>query len=985
MFLPARAGSRSWKGLRRGASLLHLFAFGSWWLRVHHGDLHIGSGATAPVAPCALRLNTFLALLKPYVTVALRSSTLSTLSAWIFLSPLRWSGCTLKTLTQSSTTSTMSTSAAAASTTLDTGSLRDSYIPVFTGLPQDYKEWKKRIEMYHRKMMLSKRGQESVLNILGSFQGAAWRLFEDMPMSELEKEGAFELILKTLDRHYAYDERVQLPSDFEGYFNLLSRKNGQTLLSFVSEHDAALRKLQAHQIDLPKPVQGWHPLRRANLTREQRQLVTLKAQQLGRDEVIEAMYLLFGQDYKSGGWQAERQQDRWHQRYGKFRAYAAQDEVEGAELSDPGVDDDEAYYQDWVDEEDFDQDEAYFGDEQTVDQDPEADPAILAEEFDEAYATYVDARKRFQDIRLSRGFLPAVALTDGVSGKGSNPTSTTSSPTSSNRKGKGKSTKGGRGTNTVRYPSMKGKCKADPRGRAKGASICLRCGQQGHWAANCPVEDCWRVVGDGVECLGSLCHSGTSSWNPDSAACAVGSVIAANGLMWGTMSSVKESEGDLANSSTLSQPGRCRCWWRWVLTWGFISSCAGSWTKRLTSWSWWSSTGWAWEKWCMAVAYGWSSTASWCVSARSWARWRTASCVSRLSCSFRLATSWSVDAGSRNACFVWARGFRGLPAKENAIRSAGNFAVWSMEGENRCNSGSLWGYTACYEHHGSRCRAWSGVSSRRPWCSSPTRRLACWWTGVHSDGHSPTRLLGSRCWLPDSASCCSQKAEAQHHQPPEGLPRCTVRVTVVKEANGKCKIQTDDGMDHTPPCDRAWCGATIFQINGATRKEMAMYSQGRPMQGARQTAKDYKHQVARKFKKDKNSINERTLTPDERAQFQEAKRKELKSFFDNHVWCLIQWRTQTHLEPWRHGSCWSGVRTQMEVPGRRLVWLWGVTQIQMLCRERWKLQAQRQRGWPAPCCSLWRPTLPGPCGRQMSQRHSCKEGRKADNSGSSCL
>ena len=380
----------------------------------------------------------------------------------------------------------MSTPAAAASTTLDTGSLRDSYIPVFTGLPQDCKEWKKRIEMYHRKMMLSKRGQESVLNILGSFQGAAWRLFEDTPMSELEKEGAFELILKTLDRHYAYDERVQLPSDFEGYFTLLSRKNGQTLLSFVSEHDAALRKLQAHQIDLPKPVQGWHLLRRANLTREQRQLVTLKAPQLGRDEVIEAMYLLFGQDYKSGGWQAERQQDRRHQRYGKFRAYAAQDEVEGAEFSDLGADDDEAYYQDWVDEEDFDQDEAYFGDEQTVDQDPEADPAILAEEFDEAYATYVDARKRFQDIRLSRGFLPVVALTDNAGGKGSNPPSTTSSPTSSNRKGKGKSTKGGKGANTVRYPSMKGKGKADPRGRAKGASICLRCGQQGHWAANCP-------------------------------------------------------------------------------------------------------------------------------------------------------------------------------------------------------------------------------------------------------------------------------------------------------------------------------------------------------------------------------------------------------------------------------------------------------------------------------------------------------------------
>ena len=380
----------------------------------------------------------------------------------------------------------MASTQAAASTTLDTGSLRDSYIPVFSGLPQDYKEWKKRIHMYHRKMVLSKRTQESVLNILGSFQGAAWRLFEDMPMSELEQEGAFEKILKTLDQHYSYDERVQLPSDFEGYFNVLNRKNGQTLLSFVSEHDEALRKLQSHNIDLPKPVQGWHLLRRANLTKEQKQLVTLKAPLMERDQVIEALYLLFGQDYKSGGWHQDRHSDRRFQRYGKSRAYAAQDAVETEELySDAPEDDDEAYYQDWCDESEFDQDEAYYGDE-TGETFADSDPSLLAEEFDEAYATYVDARKRFQDLRLSRGFLPIVALADQPSGKGSNATSPSSSPT--NRKGKGKSKKGGK-SNTVRYPSSpggKGKGQADPRGRAKAASTCLRCGQQGHWAANCP-------------------------------------------------------------------------------------------------------------------------------------------------------------------------------------------------------------------------------------------------------------------------------------------------------------------------------------------------------------------------------------------------------------------------------------------------------------------------------------------------------------------
>ena len=195
--------------------------------------------------------------------------------------------------------------------------------------------------------------------------------------------------------------------------------------------------------------------------------------------------MLFGQDYKSGGWQNDRHQDRRYQRYGTSRAYAAHDAVDGAEPSDAGDEDDEAYYQDWENEFEFDQDEAYFGDE-IGEQDFDADPAMMAEEFDEAYATYVDARKRFQDLRLSRGFLPVVALTDGATGKGNSSTSPTSSPTSSGKKGKGKSFKGGKGSNTVRYPSSLGKGKADPRGRAKAASTCLRCGQQGHWAAQCP-------------------------------------------------------------------------------------------------------------------------------------------------------------------------------------------------------------------------------------------------------------------------------------------------------------------------------------------------------------------------------------------------------------------------------------------------------------------------------------------------------------------
>ena len=156
------------------------------------------------------------------------------------------------------------------------------------------------MQLYYRKMTLAKKASEGVLNIVGSFKGVVWRLFEDWPLDHFDKDDAFETMLKILDSNFSYDQRVQLPSDFEGYFNLLQRAPGQTLLTYVNDHEEAYRKFLQHKVSLPESVQGWHLLRRAALTKEQRQLVTLKAPTLEKAAIIEALYLLFGQDYKAG-------------------------------------------------------------------------------------------------------------------------------------------------------------------------------------------------------------------------------------------------------------------------------------------------------------------------------------------------------------------------------------------------------------------------------------------------------------------------------------------------------------------------------------------------------------------------------------------------------------------------------------------------------------------------------------------------------------
>ena len=92
--------------------------------------------------------------------------------------------------------------------------------------------------------------------------------------------------------------RVQLLNDFDRYFSGLQRRHGQSLLDYTAEHGHLYNKLSEHDVTLPNKVQGWHLLRRAGLTRQQRQLVTAQAPGMERNKVQEALLLLLGQDHK---------------------------------------------------------------------------------------------------------------------------------------------------------------------------------------------------------------------------------------------------------------------------------------------------------------------------------------------------------------------------------------------------------------------------------------------------------------------------------------------------------------------------------------------------------------------------------------------------------------------------------------------------------------------------------------------------------------
>eukprot|EP00435_Cladocopium_sp_Y103_P060676 s657_g22.t1 len=90
------------------------------------------------------------------------------------------------------------------------------------------------------------------------------------------------------------DNRVQLPEDFDclQWFAEI----GQTLLDYCALHDELYNRLADYKVTLPSQVQGWHLLRRAGLTKEQRQLVLTQATTLVKEG---AGNPLVDHDYKS--------------------------------------------------------------------------------------------------------------------------------------------------------------------------------------------------------------------------------------------------------------------------------------------------------------------------------------------------------------------------------------------------------------------------------------------------------------------------------------------------------------------------------------------------------------------------------------------------------------------------------------------------------------------------------------------------------------
>ena len=340
------------------------------------------------------------------------------------------------------------------------------YVPEFSNKATDYKEFKKRVILYEKKMALANRKGETAFNVMAALTGRAWDAVEDMDMAELESDQGTKKLLDRLDSVFKFDAITELPADFETFFMHTHRRRNQTIQEYTADYERQLRRLESHNVTLPDKVIGWFYLRRAGLKQDQRQMVmsTLSVEKISLETVRKALNFVIGQDSTpigdispSGKWQKKNEsiyyEDEWPQ---------SQDWDE-IDFEDEAA---ETYYQ-WDDA-----DAAYYEDEQEVDAAFPAEEA--AAEYDEIYAAYVEARQKVNQMRLSRGFYPVVAMIDG------NQREPNYKGSPKGRKGKSKKGKGS-SKQAPRPPQAKA------RGRsALGGVKCLRCGTTGHYARNCP-------------------------------------------------------------------------------------------------------------------------------------------------------------------------------------------------------------------------------------------------------------------------------------------------------------------------------------------------------------------------------------------------------------------------------------------------------------------------------------------------------------------
>ena len=284
-------------------------------------------------------------------------------------------------------------------------------VPTFNNRLEDYKEFRKRCLLYKARMKLEGKIKQVGLAVLGQLTGIAWTACEQLAddPEALETDTALDEILVILDRRFQYEKITDLPEAFEEYFYKGNRKPRETMFEYINRVRLSTDKVAKYKVVLPDEIQGWLLMRRAGLTEEQKTLVmTQVGTDLKFEKIAKVLQTTFGQTQvmKSTGrhektyYEEDYQEDeRWEEPPEYEDTYYGETYQDQTEY-EPEWEDEAA--EDWYDAEEAEEGYHYDGDYQEAEFDPD--------EYDNIYTNYLDARKKFAELRTARGFYPVVAV-----------------------------------------------------------------------------------------------------------------------------------------------------------------------------------------------------------------------------------------------------------------------------------------------------------------------------------------------------------------------------------------------------------------------------------------------------------------------------------------------------------------------------------------------------------------------------------------------
>ena len=275
--------------------------------------------------------------------------------------------------------------------------------------------------------------------------GKAWECCTEIDREKLRKNDGLDYLLTFLRQKRGKQQVDILGEAFEKYFQTgeVLRRDKECLNDYEQRLSTFTRDIQRALVEMgsgekvPSEIYGWFLLNK-HIRLEPSDIATLKSQTASYKlpDVLQALRKMWGGDALVG----KDQERQGH----KAKAYLAA-------TQDPEPDSSEGVW--YEDEElpeentgdDYSESEVWFEEACTALVEQPGDPAVLANFQDAKKAFYKDARQALDQNRINRGFYP------GSEGKG-------------------------KGLDRTR-PESKG---GEFRGR------CMRCGKQGHKAAQCP-------------------------------------------------------------------------------------------------------------------------------------------------------------------------------------------------------------------------------------------------------------------------------------------------------------------------------------------------------------------------------------------------------------------------------------------------------------------------------------------------------------------